>query len=414
MLQRRTNKRVLNHIYGRRHLHLHTHQSQALLEKAGIPVPQLRVAKTLDEAKSIFREFGNSYFIKPQFIQTSHNPRCLSSGISTVTHFANTPEEGVNVASKMLGHEILPGYPAERPHIIDKIDIQECIPFDRSFILSLTVDRDNYCPVLVFTEDGSIMRSQTTEHSIIQYRFPFGFSEGITPELIRLITPRLKLPGNNPKNLEQILRGLYSIFVEKEATNLVVGDLVRCSTGGHLMCMNSQFTFDDAAQSRQSEIFALRDYEQEVSEEVEAEKHGLVYVRMEGNIGNVVNGAGLAMATNDAISFYGGKSANFLDAGGKATKETMLRAFDIILRDDRVTAILVNIYGGLTRCDMIAESIIAAASELGPLRVPVVVRLQGTNSEKGLAMLEDADLGLYVEAGFGEAAKKAVEVAVSP
>ncbi|GKT67883.1 succinyl-CoA synthetase beta chain [Colletotrichum tofieldiae] len=149
----------------------------------------------------------------------------------------------------------------------------------------------------------------------------------------------------------------------------------------------------------------------EASEEIEAEKYGLVYVKMDGNIGNVVNGAGLAMATNDAIALHGGTSANFLDAGGQATKDTMVKAFDIILRDERVKTVLVNIYGGITRGDMIAESILAAAKELGPLKVPMVVRLQGTNSELGLKILEEANLGLHTEADFGKAAEKAVKLA---
>ncbi|RSM10747.1 hypothetical protein CEP52_003424 [Fusarium oligoseptatum] len=191
---------------------------------------------------------------------------------------------------------------------------------------------------------------------------------------------------------------MFRIFSEKEAINLETHLL--STSDGQLICSDSGFFFDDAAQKRQPDLFALRDSAQEIREEVEAEKYGLVYVRMDGNIGNVVNGAGLAMATNDAISLYGGTSANFLDAGGQATKETMLQAFGIIMRDERVKAILVNIYGGITRCDMIAESIIAAASELGPLRVPMVVRLQGTNSEAGLKLLSDTDLGIHVEADF--------------
>ncbi|KAJ4328885.1 hypothetical protein N0V84_000673 [Fusarium piperis] len=202
---------------------------------------------------------------------------------------------------------------------------------------------------------------------------------------------------------------MFEIFSEKEAINLETNLL--CTLDGQLICSDSGFFFDDAAQKRQPDLFALRDSAQEIQEEVEAEKYGLVYVRMDGNIGNVVNGAGLAMATNDAISLYGGSSANFLDAGGQATKETMLQAFGIIMRDERVKAILVNIYGGITRCDMIAESIIAAASELGPLRVPMVVRLQGTNSDAGLKLLSNTDLGIHVEADFGEAARKAVELA---
>lgn len=371
----------------RRSLHLHTFQSQALLKEVGIPVPRDITARSVDEVREAMRWLGGPCFIKPQFIQTIHGRRQLSSGIPAEIDFAKNPEDGATIAARMLGYELLPGYPGEREHMIKHVDVLESIPYDRNWKLCMTIDRENYCPTIILIEDGSIVRSQTMEHCILPYSFPFGFTEGITPALTKRIADRMSLPDAEATNLKQVLQGLYQIFVNEEATSLDIDDLVRRSADGQLMCMNSRFTFDDAAQSRQPDIFALRDFEQEVSEEVEAEQHGLVYVRMDGNIGNVVNGAGLAMATNDAISHYGGKSANFLDAGGKATTDTMLRAFDIILRDERVTAILVNIYGGLTRCDMIAESIIAAASELGPLVVPVVVRLQGTNSEEGLAMV---------------------------
>ncbi|KAI8254649.1 hypothetical protein K4K53_008747 [Colletotrichum sp. SAR 10_77] len=214
------------------------------------------------------------------------------------------------------------------------------------------------------------------------------------------------------ENLRSVLRGLCQVFKSKDVTSLEVYPIIN-AIDETITCVDTKITIDDAASKRQEDIFALRDRAHGIAEEAEAKKYGLVYVKMDGNIGNVVNGAGLAMATNDAIALHGGASANFLDAGGQATKETMVKAFEIILRDTRVKTILVNIYGGITRGDMIAESIIGAATELGPLKVPMVVRLQGTNSELGLKMLAEAKLGLYTEADFGKAAQKAVELARS-
>ncbi|EFQ32386.1 CoA-ligase [Colletotrichum graminicola M1.001] len=254
-----------------------------------------------------------------------------------------------------------------------------------------------------------------------QFRtFTLGYTRGITREIVESISKFLDASAKERDSLQRILGRLYKVFTAKDATLLEIGSLAR-SHDGTLTCLDVRVVFDDAASKRQVDVFSLRDVMHEISEEVEAEKYGLVYVKMDGNIGNVVNGAGLAMATNDAIALYGGSSANFLDAGGQATKHTMVKAFEIILRDERVKTILVNIYGGksdrawcnrwIIRCDMIAESIVGAAKQLGPLKVPMVVRLQGTNSELGLKILEEADLGLHTEADFGKAAEKAVELA---
>jgi succinyl-CoA synthetase beta subunit len=199
-----------------------------------------------------------------------------------------------------------------------------------------------------------------------------------------------------------VLKNMAKLFVAKDALLLEINPLVRTEEG-EFICLDAKFNIDNAAKNRQKDLFALQDVATRSPDELEAEKHGLVYINLDGDIGNVVNGAGLAMATNDAISLYGGKSANFLDAGGLATKETFQKALEIILRDPRVKSILVNIYGGesiaqtnlenaltwtgLTRCDFVAESIIGAAAEIGPLRVPLVVRLQGTNSAEGLKLV---------------------------
>ncbi|KAJ4206104.1 hypothetical protein NW767_003350 [Fusarium falciforme] len=319
-------------------------------------------------------------------------------------------EYGEGIATKILGHRTGLHPLDDSIPAVSRLYVEEAVQFDKKWHIAMTVDRENYCPVIRIKDLESSQGSQIQEEQKNpQYSFGFSLRNGICDNIIADISKTLQLSETKTETLRKILQGMFRIFSEKEAINLEIHLLN--TADGRLICSDSGFFFDDAAQKRQPDLFALRDSAQEIREEVEAEKYGLVYVRMDGNIGNVVNGAGLAMATNDAISLYGGTSANFLDAGGQATKETMLQAFGIIMRDERVKAILVNIYGGITRCDMIAESIIAAASELGPLRVPMVVRLQGTNSEAGLKLLSETDLGIHVEADFGEAARKAVELA---
>ncbi|WAO87624.1 CoA-binding domain-containing protein [Fusarium falciforme] len=342
---------------------------------------------------------GGNVAIKPQVL------------LEKSQHYtAKDVEEGEGIAARILGHRTGLHPLDDSIPAVSRLYVEEAVQFDKKWHLAMTIDRENYCPVIRLKELKSPQgTSSHKEQEGPQHSFISSLTNGISDNLIADISKTLGLPETKTAALGKTLRGMFRIFSAKEAINLETHLLN--TADGRLVCSDSGFFFDDAAQKRQPDLFALRDSAQEIREEVEAEKYGLVYVRMDGNIGNVVNGAGLAMATNDAISLYGGTSANFLDAGGQATKETMLQAFGIIMRDERVKAILVNIYGGITRCDMIADTIIAAASELGPLRVPMVVRLQGTNSEAGLKLLSETDLGIHVEADFGEAARKAVELA---
>ncbi|RDA95714.1 hypothetical protein CP533_1148 [Ophiocordyceps camponoti-saundersi (nom. inval.)] len=293
-----------------------------------------------------------------------------------------------------------------------KPSVKEHVKSDANWYLAMSVDRENHSPAILISKRGGqgideIAKAQPTS----LFTFNFDLSSGITTKLLSEISKQLQLSSSHSTSLGNLLQQMYKIF-SKDATLLEINP-VAVSEDGTMTSVRPNFVFDDAAKKRQPEIFALRDKTDEVAEEVEAERHGLVYVRMQGNIGCVVNGAGLAMATNDAIGFEGGVSANFLDTGGKATTKTMRKAFEIVTRDERVKAILVNIYGGLTRCDMIAESIVSAAREMD-IHVPMVVRLQGTNSEQGLKMIEEAKLGvdMVVESGWG-AAKRVVELAKS-
>ncbi|RGP79024.1 succinyl- synthetase subunit alpha [Fusarium longipes] len=281
--------------------------------------------------------------------------------------------------------------------------VQELIRSDRHWHLTMDVDRKACRPIVRIRDKRG--------HFKKDYLFNLSDSEQRILDMIREMQIDLGLSETSMPSFQKAVRALHNLFKEAHAISLEV-DLLRQSHNGKILCANSHFLFDDDAPKRARKNYtSLREPNFENKSELYAEAFGLVYVKMDGNIGTVVNGAGLAMATNDAIHLYGGSSANFLDAGGQATKETMQEAFKIVIDDEQVRTIFVNIYGGITRCDMIAESIIAAVSQLGPLQVPMVVRLQGTNSSEGLKLLEEANLGIHVEADFGKAAKKAVELA---
>ncbi|KAK2033269.1 hypothetical protein LX32DRAFT_725271 [Colletotrichum zoysiae] len=394
-----------------RRLTLHEYQSHDILREFGIPVPLGKVATTSAEAEAIVREFDKACTIKPQTLRSSRKAGRIDGGFEDRFRHANDAKEAGRIAEELLCHNLQASQSSDGEVLTNKLFITETIKYEAAWYLAITFDRENNCPIIITSKRGGVdVETTVKKHPEQLHTFRLGYTEGITPEVVEKVSECLEASTNERDSLHNILGRLYRIFTTKDATLLEIGSLAR-SHDGTLTCLDARFAFDDASRKRQEDLFSLRDITHEISEEVEAEKHGLVYIKMDGNIGNVVNGAGLAMATNDAIALHGGSSANFLDAGGQATKDTMVKAFEIILRDERVKAILVNIYGGITRGDMIAESILGAAKELGPLKVPMVVRLQGTNSELGLKILEEADLGLHTEVDFGKAAAKAVALA---
>lgn len=306
----------------------------------------------------------------------------------------------------MLGDYLITKQTGGEGSLVKKVYMTETVKYEEQYYLAMTVDRDKFSPVVMISKQGGTdIESTIHNDSSKLHKFWFSIRSGVDDSMISNIKEQIGFNDSEIGSLADILRKMFQIFVQKDAILLEVNPLVR-NTEGKLICLDSKFTFDDAAARRQQNLFALREKDDALEDEIEAQEHGLVYVSLNGNIGNVVNGAGLAMATNDAVELYGGKSANFLDTGGQATKETMLSALKIIIGDPRVKVILVNIYGGklaslkfrkvhvitdiitgIIRCDMVAQSIIAAASEIGPLKVPIVVRLQGTNSEEGLKLV---------------------------
>ncbi|KAF2635189.1 hypothetical protein P280DRAFT_501978 [Massarina eburnea CBS 473.64] len=380
-----------------------------------IPVPSGELART-PEASRIAKSLDGPCILKSQILRGGRGKGTFSNGLRGDIQKVYDAASASQTATQMLGHELITKQTGDKGLRVDKIYVAETITYQDEWYLAIamTIDREKYSPAIILSKSGGFdIESVAKGHPDKLLTFHFSLTQGITSDIVSQIAVSLGTPEKETRHLERILKRMHALFKSKDATLLEINPMVR-STDGSFICLDAKFSFDDAAEKRQPELFAIQDVQQEQGAEIEAAKYGLVYIRLEGNNGNVVNGAGLAMATNDAIAFHGGSSANFLDAGGQATKETMQKAFDIIMRDERVRCIFVNIYGGIIRCDMIAESIIGAAAELGPLRVPVVVRLQGTNSAEGLKMVEDADLGLHTESDFGKAAKLAVQLANSP
>ena len=294
------------------------------------------------------------------------------------------------------------GLPVERLYVVQKLDIAQ------EFYFAIAIDRSLGCPIIIMSKGSANNHKELEAKDSDSFvKVPLKYSQGVTDEAVTTIVAKLGLGQLAKVNISKVLQALYAFFKSHDVTFVELSQLVVEARTGQYLSASSRLSIDNAAARRQEQLFFLRDSAQERKIEIEAEKHGLVFVQLDGNIGCLVNGAGLAMATNDAVAYYGGKCANFLDGGGQATKETMIKAFELILSDRNVNTILVNIYGGtslqipsppltetsqvdsllqgIIRCDMIAKAIIEAAQTLK--NIPVVVRLQGTNSSEGQTLV---------------------------
>ncbi|KAJ5570240.1 uncharacterized protein N7459_009670 [Penicillium hispanicum] len=390
-----------------RHLGLLEHHSHRLLRDFHIPVPNGFLVNTPQQAKEIVSDISAPSVVKAQVLAGGRGKgKCSSDGKGGV-RIVNSPSEAFESASKMLGHYLTTNQTPPEGLLVKKLYIYKAVDVAQEFYVAITFDRDRYMPVLLISDDGGV----NIESSVGRLQhFWFHLPTGITHEISAYVQAQFGFSDPEMTVIDNILHRMVELFQEKDATLLELNPLVRTSDG-EFVCLDAKFNFDNSARFRQQDIFSLEEHSTEERDDYEASKLGLSYVRLEGNIGNIVNGAGLAMATNDLVSLYGGKCANFLDVGGGATNETLSKAFDIVNSDSRIRGVLVNIYGGIVRCDMIAESIIAAAKKTGGFKVPVVVRLQGTNSEKGLKLIDSSSLkNLVVEADFEGAAQKIVQL----
>eukprot|EP01089_Gocevia_fonbrunei_P001553 TRINITY_DN1144_c0_g1_i1.p1 TRINITY_DN1144_c0_g1~~TRINITY_DN1144_c0_g1_i1.p1 ORF type:complete len:454 (-),score=106.45 TRINITY_DN1144_c0_g1_i1:50-1411(-) len=404
-----------NALNQKRYLNIHEYQSQELLAADGILVPKGRIATTADEAYYAAQELESQgvtdVVVKAQVLTGGRGLGHFDSGLKGGVHISQSAAEVKEYARKMLGYKLFTKQTGAEGKPCDKVYIAERLFVRRETYLAILMDRQSIGPVIVGSSRGGTNIEQISEeYPDAIFKVPVSIKDGIQDSQLEEISE--KLGFKEPKHkaqAKQIVEKLYNLFIRYDCTLAEINPLIE-DHQHRIVAMDAKLNFDDNADFRQKKVFALRDKSQEDPTEVHASDFGLNYIKLEGSIGCLVNGAGLAMATMDIIQQRGGKPANFLDIGGGATGEQVTEAFKILSSDKNVKAILVNIFGGIMRCDIIAYGIINAAQNLG-LRIPLVVRLSGTKVDEAKTILENSGLRVITAEDLDEAAQKVVKVA---
>ncbi|PYJ48736.1 MAG: ADP-forming succinate--CoA ligase subunit beta [Verrucomicrobia bacterium] len=394
-------------------MNIHEYQAKELLQKFDVATTRGKVASTLDEAEQIARELGDvDVVVKAQIHAGGRGKGTFKTGFKGGVQVRKTPEEVRNAAAEILGQILVTHQTGPAGRVVNKVFVAESAEIAREIYFAVLLDRATAAPLIVASTEGGVeieTVAATSPQKIAREKIdPLA---GLQSFQTRKLAKQLGLESSQLKNASKLFEGLYRTFIALDCSMVEVNPLV-VTAEGEVLALDAKFNFDDNALYRHPEIAAMRDIAEEDPREVEASKHGLSYIGLDGNIACLVNGAGLAMATMDIIKFYGGEPANFLDVGGGATEEQVTEAFKILISDKNVKAILVNIFGGIMKCDVIAQGIINAAKTV-KLSVPLVVRLEGTNVEKGKQLLKESGLALITASDLADAAKKAVAAANS-
>jgi succinyl-CoA synthetase beta subunit len=392
-------------------MNIHEYQAKELLQRFDVATTRGRVASSLGEAEQIARELGDvDIVIKAQIHAGGRGKGTFKNGFKGGVHVRRTPDEVRDVALKMLGQILVTHQTGPAGRKVNKLLVAESADIAREIYFAVLLDRAAAAPVIVASTEGGVEIEAVAAKSPAKIiREPIHPLAGLQPFQTRKLAKQLGFKSSQLKSASKLFEGLYRTFIAYDCSMVEVNPLV-VTTKGDVMALDAKFNFDDNALYRHPEIAALRDIAEEDPREVEASKHGLNYIGLDGNIACLVNGAGLAMATMDIIKFYGGEPANFLDVGGGATEEQVTEAFKILIADKKVKAILVNIFGGIMKCDIIAQGIINAAKTLN-LSVPLVVRLEGTNVEAGKKLIANSGLAVIAADDLADAAQKAVKAA---
>jgi len=392
-------------------MNIHEYQAKELLQKFDVATTRGRVAATLDEAEQIARELGDvDIVVKAQVHAGGRGKGSFKNGFKGGVHVRKTPDAVRDVAAKMLGQVLVTHQTGPAGRLVNKVLVAESADIAWEIYFAVLLDRATAAPVIVASTEGGVeIESVAAKSPEKIIREPINPLAGLQPYQGRKLAKQLGFESSQLKNASKLFEGLYRTFIAYDCSMVEVNPLV-VTNEGDVLALDAKFNFDDNALYRHPEIAALRDTAQEDAREVEASKHGLNYIGLDGNIACLVNGAGLAMATMDIIKFYGGEPANFLDVGGGATEEQVTEAFKILIADKHVKAILVNIFGGIMKVDVIAQGIINAAKSI-KLSVPLVVRLEGTNVEKGKQLLKESGVALIAADDLADAAQKVVKAA---
>jgi succinyl-CoA synthetase beta subunit len=394
-------------------MNIHEYQAQELLQKFGVATPRGKVASSPEEAEQIAREIAPAEIVvKAQIHAGGRGKGTFANGFKGGVHLCKTPEEAREIARAMLGQTLVTHQTGPAGRVVNRVLVAEAAQIAREVYFAILLDRATAAPLIVASTEGGVeietVAAKSPEKIIRESIDPLA---GLQPFQTRKLAKQLQFESSQLKAASKLFDGLYRTFIGLDCSMVEVNPLVVTPKGG-VLALDAKFNFDDNALFRHPEVAAMRDIAEEDPREVEASKHGLNYIGLDGNIACLVNGAGLAMATMDIIKFYGGNPANFLDVGGSATEEQVTEAFKILIMDKKVQAILVNIFGGIMKCDVIAQGIINAAKTVH-LSVPLVVRLEGTNVEKGKCLLKESGVALITADDLADAAQKAVEAASS-
>ncbi|MCP5401896.1 MAG: ADP-forming succinate--CoA ligase subunit beta [Novosphingobium sp.] len=392
-------------------MNIHEYQAKELLAKFGVGIPAGHAALTIDEAVAGANELpGPLYVVKAQIHAGGRGKgkfRELGPDAKGGVRLAKSVEEVEASAREMLGNTLVTVQTGEAGKQVNRLYITDGVDIAKEYYLSMLVDRGTGRVAIIASTEGGMDIEQVAHDTPEKITtITIDPAQGFQPHHARSVAFGLKLSGDLNKQAQKLARQLYNAFIALDCSMLEINPLVE-TVDGNLLVLDTKMSFDSNALFRHPDVEALRDETEEDPAEVEASKHDLAYIKLDGNIGCMVNGAGLAMATMDIIKLNGAFPANFLDVGGGATKEKVTEAFKIILSDPAVEGILVNIFGGIMKCDVIAEGIVAAAKDVN-LSVPLVVRLEGTNVEQGKAILDGSGLAIVAASDLGDAARKIV------
>ena len=383
---------------------IHEYQGKELLRKFGVPVPRGLVAHTPEEAFNAAKELGTDVVVVKAQIHAGG--RGKGGGVK----LAKSPEEARELASQILGMKLITHQTGPEGQEVRVILVEEGLPIDREFYLGIVLDRASGRPVFMASSAGGMDIEEVAAHTPEKIlKETIDPAIGFRPYQARKLAFGLGLPADLVNQAAKFMQTLYTAYEQMDASLLEINPFL-LTKDKRLIALDAKVTFDDNSMFRHKDFAPLRDLNEEEPLEIEASKFDLNYIKLDGNIACMVNGAGLAMATMDIIKLAGGEPANFLDVGGGASQERVEAAFKILLADENVEAVLINIFGGIVRCDMVARGVVGAAKNLG-LSLPVVVRLEGTNVEEGQRVIRESGLNFTVAKGMQDAAEKVVALA---
>jgi succinyl-CoA synthetase beta subunit len=384
-------------------MNIHEYQGKEILRKYGVTVPNGKVAFTVDEAVEAAKELGTDVVVVKAQIHAGG--RGKAGGVKV----AKSLDEVQEYASELLGKTLVTHQTGPEGKEVKRLLIEEGCDIKKEYYVGLVLDRATSRVVLMASEEGGTeieeVAAKTPEKIFKEYIDP---AVGLQVFQARRIAFNINIPKELVGQAVKFMMGLYNVFVEKDCSIAEINPLV-VTGDGKVMALDAKLNFDANALFRQKDILEYRDLDEEDPKEIEASKYDLSYIALDGNIGCMVNGAGLAMATMDIIKYYGGEPANFLDVGGGATAEKVTEAFKIILSDENVKGIFVNIFGGIMKCDVIAQGVVEATKQVG-LQIPLVVRLEGTNVELGKKILEESGLNITSAESMADGAQKIVSL----